>query len=194
MDASGGGPPTPGRRGEQPRRGSLVGGILLVVLGLAFLVARAFRLELGVETWPVWIVGPGIALVVAGLVLGGPGGLGMIIPGAIATTVGSILWVQEATGLWATWAYAWALVAPTSVGLAMLVFGLVHGDVELRRNGLRTMLVGLALFFGFALFFEGAIGLSGGRIPAADVALPVVAIGIGVLLLALSVMRRQPTR
>jgi hypothetical protein len=187
-------PPRPGRHDEGPRRGSIAAGIFLVVLGVAFLVARVLHLEYGLGTWPVWIVVPGIALFIGGLVVGGPGGLGMTIPGAIVTTVGLILWIQDATGLWATWAYAWALVAPTSVGFAMLVYGLVHGDRELRRNGLRTFLVGIALFAGFALFFEGAIGLSGGRIPAADILLPVVAIGIGVVFLALSVMRRPTTR
>jgi hypothetical protein len=182
------------RQGQPPRRGSLAGGIILVVVGLAFLIARVFRVELGVVSWPIWIVGPGIALFVAGLVVGGTGGLGMTIPGAIIATVGAILWIQEATDLWATWAYAWALVAPGSVGAAMLVYGIVHGDVELRRNGLRTLLIGLGLFAGFALFFEGAIGLSGGRIPAADVVLPAVAVGIGVVLLVLSVLRREQPR
>jgi len=185
MEQPPGGPASPG-----PHRGSLVGGIILVVLGLAFLVARVFRVELGVDSWPIWIVGPGIALLVAGLVVGGSGGLGLVIPGAIVATVGTILWVQDATGLWATWAYAWALVAPGSVGLGMLLYGITRGDRELTANGLRTLLVGLGLFFGFALFFEGALRLSGGRIPAADVALPVVAVGIGVVLLVLSVGRR----
>src|SRR5262245_30209752 len=171
-------PPTqPGSQREDtgPRRGSLAGGIILVVLGLAFLVARVFRIELGVDAWPIWIVGPGLALLIAGLVVGGPGGLGLVIPGSIITTVGAILWVQDATGLWSTWAYAWALVAPTSVGAGMFLFGITHGDRELTANGLRTLLVGLALFFGFALFFEGVIGLSGGRIPGTDLVLPLVA-------------------
>jgi hypothetical protein len=179
------------RRDTGPHRGSLVGGVILVVLGLAFLIARVFRLELGVDSWPIWIVGPGLALFIAGLVVGGPGGLGLVIPGAIITTIGSILWIQDLTGLWSTWAYAWALVAPGSVGLGMLLFGITRGDRELTDNGLRTLLIGLGLFFGFALFFEGAIGLSGGRIPAADIVLPLVAVGIGVALLVLSIIRRS---
>lgn len=178
-------------RDTGPHRGSLVGGVILVVLGLAFLVARVFRLELGVDAWPIWIVGPGLALLIAGLVVGGSGGLGLVIPGSIIATIGSILWVQDATGLWATWAYAWALVAPGSVGLGMFLYGITRSDRELTANGLRTLLVGLGLFFGFALFFEGAIGLSGGRIQGADVVLPLVAVGIGVALLVLSFMRRS---
>jgi hypothetical protein len=168
-----------------------VGGVILVVLGLAFLIARVFRIELGVDAWPIWIVGPGLALLVAGLVVGGSGGLGLVIPGAIISTVGGVLWVQDATGLWSTWAYAWALVAPGSVGLGMVLYGITRGDRDLTVNGTRTLLTGLGLFFGFALFFEGAIGLSGGRIPMADVVLPLVAVGIGIALLVLSVVRRS---
>ena len=174
-----------------PHRGSLVGGVILVVLGLAFLIARVFRVELGMDSWPIWIVGPGVALLIAGLVVGGSGGLGLVIPGSIIATVGAILWIQDVTGLWATWAYAWALVAPGSVGLGMLLYGITRGDRQLTDNGLRTLLTGLGLFFGFALFFEGAIGLSGGRIPAADVVLPLVAVGIGVALLVMAVVRRS---
>ena len=183
--------PPADRPDRGPHRGSLLGGIILVVLGLAFLVARVFRVELGVDAWPIWIVGPGLALLVAGLVVGGSTGLGMVIPGSIITSIGTILWVQDATGLWSTWAYAWALVAPGSVGLGMLLYGVTRGDRELAANGLRTLLVGLGLFFGFALFFEGALRLNGGRIPAVDVVLPVVAVGIGLALLVLSVTRRN---
>ena len=43
----------------------------------------------------------------------------------------------------------------------MLLYGLVQRDGELAGDGLRTTLVGLGLFLGFALFFEGVIGLSG---------------------------------
>ncbi len=68
----------------------------------------------------------------------------------------------------------------------MLVYGLVRGDRELVGDGLRTTLVGLALFVGFALFFEGVIGLSGPRIVGLDDAWPVIAIGLGVLLVIVS--------
>jgi amino acid transporter len=110
--------------------------------------------------------------------------------------VGLVLWVQETYDLYATWAYAWALVAPTGVGLGMLFYGLVHRDRELAADGLRTTVVGLCLFFGFAFFFEGVIGLSGKPLDNAQAILPYVAIGIGILLVVISFVsggrRRDP--
>jgi hypothetical protein len=101
--------------------------------------------------------------------------------------VGLVLWVQDTYDAYATWAYAWALVAPTGPGLGMLLYGLVRGDGELARDGLRTTLVGLALFVGFALFFEGVVGLSGEPIAQFEDVLPFLAIGLGVLLVVASV-------
>jgi len=161
-------------------------GVILVVIGGLLLVGRLVDVSLGDVAWPAWIVVPGVAMVVGSLFIPPRGGLGLAVPGAILTMVGLVLWVQDAYGLYATWAYAWALVAPTGPGLAMLLYGLVHRDGELAADGLRTTLVGLGLFTGFALFFEGVIGLSGRPIANLDVVLPYAAIGLGVLLVVLS--------
>ena len=136
-------------------------------------MTRVVDLSFGGATWPLWIVVPGVAMLVGSFFIPPRGGLGLAIPGAIVTMVGLILWVQEAYDLYATWAYAWALVAPTAPGLGMLLYGLVQRDGELARDGLRTTLVGLGLFLGFTLFFEGVLGLSGSPIaePGRDPAL-----------------------
>jgi hypothetical protein len=78
----------------------------------------------------------------------------------------------------------------------MLLYGLVHRDGQLVGDGLRTMLVGLGLFVGFALFFEGVLGLSGTPIANLDQVLPYVAIGLGILLVILSFMvpPKEPAR
>jgi hypothetical protein len=39
--------------------------------------------------------------------------------------------------------------------------------------------IGAALFAGFGLFFEGVIGLSGGRIGDLDTLLPIVLVAVG---------------
>ena len=132
--------------------------MVLVIIGAALLVPRVVDLSFGGATWPLWIVVPGLAMLVGSFFIPPRGGLGLAIPGAIVTMVGLVLWVQETYDLYATWAYAWALVAPTALGLGMLLYGLVQRDGELARDGFRTTLVGLGLFLGFALFFEGVIG------------------------------------
>ena len=188
-------PPTPPPAAPADRidRARLIGGLVLVIVGALFLVGRFVRVELGVPTWPLWILVPGVGLVVAGLLTGGRQGLGFVVPGTIVATVGAILWVQELTDSYATWAYAWALVAPGSVGLAMLLQGIAGRDPHLRDDGVRTLLTGIGLFVGFGVFFEGVIGLSGERWAGLDALLPAAAIGLGALLVALSVLRR-PSR
>ena len=142
--------------------------MILVVIGTLFLAGRVLDITLGAHAWPLWIVVPGLAMLTGSLFIPPRGGVGLAIPGAIVTMVGLVLWVQESYGLYETWAYAWALVAPTGPGLGMLVYGLARGDRELIGDGLRLTLIGLGLFLGFALFFEGAIGLSGERLAGLD--------------------------
>jgi hypothetical protein len=187
-------PPSPGWRGGPPPETTrpratppgLVAGVILVIIGAALLVTRVVEISFGGVTWPLWIVVPGLAMLVGSFFIPPRGGLGLAIPGAIVTTVGLVLWVQAVYDLYATWAYAWALVAPTGPGLGMLLYGLVHRDGELVGDGLRTTLVGIGLFLGFALFFEGVIGLSGDPFPNLDQVLPYAVIALGVLLVVLS--------
>lgn len=171
---------------------ALVGGLILVIVGTLFLVGRVLDITLGAHAWPLWIIVPGLAMLTGSLFIPPRGGVGLAIPGAIVTMVGLVLWVQESYGLYETWAYAWALVAPTGPGLGMLIYGLARGDRELVGDGLRMTLVGLGLFLGFALFFEGAIGLSGDKITGLDEVLPFVAIGLGALMVVLSLVRSRP--
>jgi hypothetical protein len=178
--------------GARPPQAGIVAGLILVIVGSLFLLGRVVDITIGPHAWPLWIIVPGIAMVAGSLMIPPRGGLGLAIPGAIVTMVGLVLWVQEAYGLYATWAYAWALVAPTGPGLGMLAYGLARGDRELTGDGLRMTLVGLGLFLGFALFFEGVIGLSGERVAGLDEALPVVAIGLGALMVVLSLFRGRP--
>jgi hypothetical protein len=172
----------------------LVAGIVLVVIGVAFLLIRVADMALGAGAWPLWLIVPGLAMLAGSLAIPPRAGLGLAIPGTIIAIVGAILWVQEAYGLYATWAYAWALVAPTGPGLAMLIYGLARGDHELAADGFRTFLVGIGLFLGFALFFEGVIGISGHRIANLDEVLPYILVGFGVLLVVASLFGGRRNR
>jgi hypothetical protein len=173
---------------REPRPAGLVLGIILVVTGAAFLILQLGNITLGPDAWPLWLVVPGLAMLVGSLFIPARGGLGLAVPGAILAAVGAILWVQSVYDVYATWAYAWALVAPTAPGIAMIVYGGARGDVDLLRDGLRATLTGIGLFLGFALFFEGVIGISGHRIANLDTVLPYAAIVLGVLFIVLAVV------
>ena len=169
-------------------------GIVLVVIGVVVLLIRLVDTTLGSSSWPLWIIVPGLVMLIGSLAIPPRGGLGLAIPGTILALVGGILWVQDAYGLYGTWAYAWALVAPTAPGLAMLVYGLARGDRDLAADGFRTTLVGLGLFLGFGLFFEGVVGISGHRIANLDEVLPYVVIGFGALLVVASLFTGRRDR
>jgi hypothetical protein len=177
-----------GARSSPATSTGMVLGIILVVVGCLFLALRVADISLGSHAWPLWLVVPGMAMLTGSLAIPPRNGLGLAVPGAILATVGLILWVQDVYGLYGTWAYAWALVAPTAPGVAMLLYGAVRGDGALAADGLRTMLTGLGLFLGFGLFLEGMIGISGHRIEHLDQVLPYAVIGLGVLLVVLSLL------
>jgi hypothetical protein len=182
--------------GRAGQRGAIVLGITLVIVGAIALVGRALSIDVFGLGWPVLVLVPGVALFIAAVAVGGPAGVALAIPGGIVTMVGVVLAFQNATGLWATWAYAWALVAPGGVGLGMVVYGLVAGQPDIARTGIPVLLTGLGLFLGFGLFFEGLLGLSGARLPLGE---PVLAAGLVILgaLIILSGLiggRRRPDR
>lgn len=164
-----------------PRRGALVLGITLVALGGLALLGQAGGLTLD---WPAWILVPGIGLIIASVVVGGPGGSGIAAVGGIVTMVGIVLWVQEAYDLYQTWAYAWALVAPGGVGLGLTIYGLATGRRDDLRGGLGALGVGIVLFLVGFLFFEGVVNLSDGRFDQlTEMAIPVLLVAIGIVVL-----------
>ena len=164
-----------------PRRGGVVIGIALVVLGGAALLAQTTGISIG---WPAWIIVPGVALILGAVAVGGSGGSGMAAIGGILTMVGVVLAVQEANDLYQTWAYAWALVAPGGVGLGLAIYGLLTGRREDLRGGLGALFVGIVLFLVGFLFFEGVLDLSDGYFgDLADVAVPLLIVGAGVVVL-----------
>lgn len=166
-------------------------GLLLIILGGAFLLARQAGLDLGRFGWPLFVIVPGVVLFAFAFAIGGRGGAGLAIAGGITIVTGIVLAVQNTTGLWATWAYAWALVAPGGAGLGLLVYGLLTRQADFVSGGRGMLLVGLGLFVGFAIFFEGIIGLSGDRLIPFDTVLPVLLVAIGGLLVLFSLLGRR---
>ena len=171
------------------RASAIVLGILLIVAGVVLLAVNVYNVELpfdlGQIGWPVFVIVPGLALIVVGLITRGEAGVGLTVAGAMVATIGGILAYQSSTEHWSSWAYAWALIAPTAVGAAMFLWGVFHGRGDLVRQGLSGLGVGLVLFLvGFA-FFEGVLRLGGerGLAPLGRQALPIALIAIGVLII-----------
>ena len=180
---------------RESRQGTIVAGVLLIALGAAFLVNNQLNLDWDRYGWPVFVIAPGVFLLLVGLAIRNEAGLGMAIPGGIITTVGLLLAFQNATGAWASWAYAWALVAPGSVGVTLAAYGLLHRRLDLLDAGLRTAATGLGLFVGLGLFFENIVGIdSGHESTALQNALPVMAIVLGVLIVLLNLLPRPASR
>ena len=179
---------------SRDRRATVVLGLLLIGVGAVFLIGRQLDIQLVGVGWPLFVIGAGVALFVLALAAGGSGGAGLAVPAGIVTMTGLVLAVQNATGLWQTWAYAWALVAPGGVGIGLLTYGLLIGDRDLVRGGGTAALVGLGLFLGFGLFFEGVIGLSGVRIAGAETILSVGLIALGVVVVLVGFAGRSRAR
>jgi hypothetical protein len=174
-----------------PRRGgqiaSLVFGAGFILFGLLLLVGQLLHIDLLNLLWPFFIIVPGAALFLAALLASGKSGEPLAIVGSIITMVGSILLFQNVTGLWATWAYAWALIAPTSIGLGLLVWGAVKGHQDKVKEGLNLAGIGLVIFLVAGAFFELVLGVSGFGL--GPLALPFLLIGLGVVLILVNLVR-----
>lgn len=167
---------------HSPRgRDTLVLGSVLVIAGVALLVGQQLSLTVDWLTWP--IIG-GVVIFAVAVVIGGETGSGFAALGGIVTMAGVVMAVQRETGAYASWAYAWALVAPGGVGLGLAGYGALTGRWELARGGLGAMIAGLVIFLMGLLFFEGVLGLSGAPDPqVVGLLIPVVIIGLGGLVL-----------
>lgn len=168
---------------ERENRPGLAVGLLLILLGLFFL---ALQLVPGLQAWfdaafawPLIIVGVGVLLLVFGLAVGAPG---MAVPAAIVSGVGGLLYWQNATGNWESWAYAWTLI-PGFVGIGIMLAGLLGEDSgRSLRDGFNLVLISLVLFVIFGSFLGG--------LPLLGPYWPVILILFGLWLLFQAFFRR----
>ena len=134
------------------KRENLVWGIILILVGGAFLLNQFFPALFGGFSWPWILVGLGVIFTLASLI-GRVGGL--MIPGIILLGLGGIFLYQVRTDDWDSWAYIWALI-PVFAGLGMVLGGLYDAEMRpARPAGLIMIVAGLV---GYAVF-GGAFGL-----------------------------------
>ncbi len=146
---------------DRKTRSSLGIGLLLVLIG-GFFLAVQFLPNLGnwfwhIFDWPVYIIGVGVCLLVFGLVIGEPG---MAVPACIVAGIGGILFYQNATGDWESWAYVWALI-PGFTGVGGMLASLLSGRGKSGfRSSLTLVLISLVMFLVFgALFGANPLGM-----------------------------------
>jgi len=125
-------------------------GLILLVLGLFIFFSRF--VNLGDFLWPLYIIIPGVLLFI-GTVVGGKEFMPLTIPASVITTVGLILFTQNMTNHYASWAYAWALI-PASIGFGMVLIGSQTFNTRLQENGYQMIKVFLLMFAVFGAFFE----------------------------------------
>lgn len=160
---------------ERQARSRLGVGILLILLGAWFLAVQ-FIPGLGAWfhiqfEWPLIVIGVGLLLLVLGLLVGAPE---MAVPACIVGGIGCILYYQNLTGRWESWAYLWTLI-PGFVGLGILISALLKGQRRELGSGAWLVFISLVLFAIFGSFF-GSLGLFGQY-------WPVLLIFLGLLLL-----------
>ncbi len=155
-----------------------IGAFALIGLGVLFLVGQGFNVnfwEIAGFSWPVFVMIPGFIFLALALA-GDRKTAGFAVPGAVITGTGAILWYQNTTGNWESWAYAWTLY-PVFVGLALMFMGWRQSNEKEYNSGRGLVTYGVIAFLSFAAFFE--LLIFGGSSFLASSLLPLLLIGAG---------------
>ncbi len=157
---------------DKKSKSALAGGTILILLGVLFLVIRVVPGIFGHMSWPFIVIGVGVAFLVLAVVTWTPG---LAVPGCIVGGIGGILYYQNYTGHWESWAYVWALI-PGFVGVGVFISELLEGrPAKALVEGGWPILISLVLFFLFGSFF--------GEIPWFGQYWAILLIVIGVLII-----------
>jgi peptidoglycan/LPS O-acetylase OafA/YrhL len=155
----------------------LLGGLLLGGLLALFLLRHVTAVSV-----PFYVILPGLVLLVSAAILGKRASV-LAIPGCMATTFGSILFYQQATGDYQSWNYAWALIL-AAAGVGMVIQGTRSEKRRILRYGMRTLTSGAVLFLLLGTIFA-LISSSDGAGPSniGNVLWPLALIGAGVVMI-----------
>jgi hypothetical protein len=157
-------------------------GLLLIVLGVLFLIGRMISVDVERLAWPFFVIAPGVLVFFFSLARGNQAGERLAMVGSAVTMVGTILLFQNTVDYFQSWAYAWALVFPTSVGVGQIIYGSIKNRADMSATGRRRAVVGIIIFVALAVFFEFVIGFGGRGIGLGPLGWPVVLIVLGVML------------
>jgi hypothetical protein len=141
---------------EKRNRTQLVLGVLLILVAGWLIATRinpalANFIRLPAFVWPMWVIFAGAVLLVIGLLVGSPG---MAIPACIVAGIGGILFYQNGSGNWQSWAYMWTLI-PGFAGIGSVLAGILGDHFRSSvRHGLNSIIVSAILFAIFGTFFH----------------------------------------
>ena len=141
------------------RRSSIIGGAILILVGAIFLLLQLFpnvaaRIDFD-QQWPLIVVAIGILFLLSAI-LGTPP---LAIPGSVVTGIGLMLYYQNWSDNWASWAFSWTLI-PGFVGVGLILMGILSRQHRKTiREGGRLILISAALFVIFGAFFNGLGGI-----------------------------------
>ena len=129
------------------KKGNLTGGLILILLGVWFLAVQLVpQLKIwAAGQWTLMIIGIGVIFLLISILSNIPG---LSIPAFIVGGIGGLLYYQNVTGDWGSWAYAWTLI-PGFVGMGLLFFSLQSRDKGARTAGFILLFISAALFFIF---------------------------------------------
>jgi hypothetical protein len=170
-------------------RGPILLGAGLLFMGFLLLAGRFLHIPFNNFLWPFIFIVPGVLVFLSALSSESSSGEGLSIVGGILSMLGFVFLMQTITGLWVSWAYIWALVAPTSIGLSQMVYGNLKNRDAIAASGWRLTKIGLSIFVVGFLFFELIIGI--GRFGLGLPVFPMILIFAGAIMLARSFLRAK---
>ena len=174
--------------------GRVVLGLLLVAAGALTILLQAMNLSIpgGIIglIWPLFVLIPGLALFLVVREGGEAAEVASIFAG-ILTMVGIVLFYQNITDHWQSWAYVWALVAPGGVAVGRLAYGTVNDKLAAREEGRNLLYVSLSMFLVGIIFFELVLNISGFTSGLQGWGLPILLIVLGALMLFRNLFGRR---
>ena len=141
---------------DKKTRSNIAVGVFLILIG-ALTLAYSFipSMKEWVQItfdWPLFIVGFGVFLFLLGLLVGNPE---MATPAAVFWGIGGLLYWQNETGNWESWAYVWSLI-PGFAGIGIILTGLITGKIsDAIKAGIWPIIISAILFLIFGSFLGG---------------------------------------
>ena len=141
---------------DRHQRSSIAFALILILVGVWFLAVQFIpalqAFAISSRTWPLLIVAFGVLWAVAAMVSWTPG---LLIPASIFSGIGGLLYYQNVTGDWESWAYAWTLI-PGFVGVGVFFSGLLEGKLRAAIiGGGWLVIISGVLYLAFSSFLGG---------------------------------------